>query len=1169
MGARSAFVFPVKTNVVNLMKKLSASLLLLGVCATASFAQVKTKSALAEGEIVKIGIGESGIYKLDYSYLKNIAKLDVDKLDPRKLKIYGNGGGMLNGYIAPGYNNHERDLTENSIRVVGEEDGKFDAGDYILFYAQGPQVWAYDTVSRFYTAPVNVFDTRNYYFLKVDIENGLRVQPAASAAEGAYVATAFDDFARLEDEKRNLLKDWPLGQGSGQDWYGDYFKSVRSKVYSEPFRFSNIVPGSTAKVRAEMAARAFGSNTYFRVFAGGQEFRSGVFSAIFRGESDDTYAYQRSASGSFTASSDQLQVTVEYPEFGFNSEAWLDFIELNVRRQLRMTGTQMSFRDAATLAAASTEYRLSGASERLRIWEISAPLAPTEQTGTVSGDIFSFKKLTAGKLREFVAFDPQSPLLAPASAEKISNQNLHALQQVDLLIVYHPEFEAAVKQLADHRRSFHGYSVATVPIGQVWNEFASGRNDPVAIRDLAKMLFDRDTARFRFLLLFGDGSFDYRNIYGNGGNFVPVYETRESLDPVDAFPADDYFALLTPGDGDGLSGNLDIAVGRIPVSTKAEAEAVVAKIIRYELEPQTLRAWRNYLCFVSDDEDGTLHIGPSDKVATFVENNFPDFNLKKIYADAYPQVSTSGGQKYPSVNEAIDQTVYRGILVINYFGHGGPKGWGQERFLKIESILNWENLERLPLFVTATCSFTGYDSPEFKSAGEEVFLNPRGGAIALFSTTRAVYVSGNVVLTEAVFQRLFEKVNGVYPTLGQILKRAKNEGGASYTNSRKFTMIGDPSMHLALPEYKVVTTRINTHDVSDGVPDTLSALQRVTIAGEIHDDDDQLMSGFNGSVYTVIFDKKTEVRTLRQDPGSVVYPFTVQENVLFKGKASVRDGKFRFTFVMPKDIDYDYGYGKISYYATDEKSIDAKGNYTNIVIGKTDPNALADNEGPRVEVFINNENFKSGGMTDENPVILVKLEDDNGINVAGSSIGHDLVAVLDDDTRATYNLNEFYEAALDDFTRGEARYPLFRLPEGRHRVKVTAWDIANNAGEGFTEFIVTSSEEGAIRQVLNFPNPFVDRTCFTFEHNLAGQELEVQIQIFSVSGNLVKTIKSNFTPSGYLLGPGDCIEWDGLSDSGAALARGVYLYRVRIRTTGAGPAPLTQESNFQKLVVLK
>ncbi|HHM21351.1 MAG TPA: type IX secretion system sortase PorU, partial [Bacteroidetes bacterium] len=718
-----------------------------------------------------------------------------------------------------------------------------------------------------------------------------------------------------------------------------------------------------------------------------------------------------------------------------------------------------------------------------------------------------------------------------------------------------------------------GLDVATVEINQLFNEFSSGRKDATAIRDFAGMLLERQPGKFRYLLLFGDGSFDSRDIYKQGGNFIIVYETHNSLSPISSYPSDDFYSLLSPGEGSNINtGSLDIGVGRIPVKTPEEAREVVDKIIFYDTNAQTLRDWRNRILFVGDDEDFNTHSGGCERIAKKIQEKNKNLNIDKIYLDAFPQVSTSGGTRVPLATEALNKSMFKGLLALTYLGHGGTKGWTQERVLKIEDVLSWSNKNGMPLIITATCSFTAFDDPGFTSAGELAFLNKKGGAIALFTTVRPVFASSNEALTQASMDTLFNKLHNQPPTFGEVLRIAKNKAG-SVSNSRKFLLIGDPAQRLALPQFRIITTKINGQDISVAIADTIRSLQKVTIEGEVQDDAGNLLTNFNGIVYPTIFDKTVTYQTLGQDAGSPVFNYQLQKNIIFKGRASVTGGKFSFTFVVPKDIDYNYGQSKLSYYASDEHQLtDATGSFQEIVIGGTDPNALADDKGPRVEVFMDDESFVFGGITSTDPLLLVKLEDDNGINVVGNAIGHDLNGVMDDNSQK-YNfvLNDFYEAAVDDYTKGEVRFPLNDLPEGRHQIKVTAWDIANNPAEGFTEFVVVSSEKTALQHVLNYPNPFSSSTCFLFEMNppLPGTEVDVLVQIYTVSGRLIKTLEERIIFDGRRLGGDNCIRWDGRDDYGDPLAKGVYIYKVKIKSPDTGIVSLQAESGFEKLVILK
>lgn len=1125
-----------------------------------------TESVLMDGQVFKFAVAETGIYKLDFDFLKNQLGVPLESIDPRTISIYGNGGGML-----PEANSAERpdDLIENAIEVVGEEDGTFNGNDYILMYAEGPDKHYYDETTQTFSVPKNIYDTRNYYFLKIGSGNGLRVQDQASLQNPDHSTTEFNDFIRYEKDERNLMHDWSYGEGSGKQWFGDYFKVTEQKSYDQEFLVPGIVGTAPAYLKAVFAGRIQSGQTgRFRITANGTVFTSNTFSTT-GGGSIDLYASALSVQGEFTPDTDQLNIQLEFirPTNNFN-EGWLDYIEINFRRKLNLTGDQLRFRDLYSIGYNATEFRLSGASESTRVWNITNPQVPANQLGNLSGDVFSFVANTS-ELAEFIAFNNKSGFLTPEAIGAIPNQNIHGITSVDLVILYHSKFLEAAQRLADHRINFSGLDVAMVDVEQLYNEFSSGRKDPVAIRDFAKMLYERAPEKFKYLLLFGDGSFDARDVYNLEGDYIPVWETANSTSPIYAYPSDDFYALLSDNEGANISfGALDIAVGRIPVNTLEEAHRVVDKILHYDSQPVALKDWRNRVAFVADDEDNNLHIRDADGIADYLADKFPNLNIDKIYLDAFEQVSTPGGTRVPLATEAINKDIFKGVAALVYLGHGGTKGWAQERVLKIEDILSWENFDKLPLIITATCSFAAYDNPAFTSAGELALIHDKGGAIALYTTVRPVFASANARLTRASMDTLFNKLGGELPALGEALRLSKNKTNDN-TNSRKYSLLGDPSQHMALPVHNIVMTKIKEKELIAGVQDTIQALQKVTVEGEIRDDNGNVVENFNGVIYPTIYDKKVTYRTLSQDPGSPYFNFGLQKNIIFKGRASVVNGRFQYTFVVPKDINYAFGKGKFSYYAADESDLlDASGNYQEIYVGGTDPNALADDQGPSVEVFMNDENFVFGGITDESPTLLVKLKDDNGINVAGNSIGHDLAAILDDDSKNTHILNDFYESSLDDYTSGEVRFPLNSLAEGRHQIKVSAWDVANNPAEGYTEFVVASNASAALDHVLNYPNPFTSSTCFMFEHNLAGAEMDVIVQIYTVSGRLIKTLEQRIISDGFRLGTDNCIPWDGRDDYGDPLAKGVYLYKVKIRTNATGEA-INGESDFEKLVILR
>lgn len=1131
-------------------------------------------SKLSDGDIYKIAVTETGMHKLTYSFLKDELGMDIDNIDPARIQLLGIPGGQL-----PYYSEAPRtdDLAELPIWISGGNDGSFDNGDYLVFYGQGASIWAYDEAERKFFWQQNPYDKANYYFIKAGSNNGQRIAEQPSLSNTAYTSSTYNNRSVFEPEEINIFHEWSKTQGAGKAWFGDHFKVAREYTYPDLFQFDNLVQTEPVYVDARLALRARIRSSFLMDVAG-QTLESNLADSTpaINTSSDNTSQYARYAriSDSIFVNRNSSDVTLRYPfpqGSGDDSEGWVDWVQFNVRCNLiySFTGGQTAFRDIETLNYPSSTFELQNASENLQVWDVTAPLQPRAQQYSLSGNILRFGVET-GSLREFVAFDPAGNLFVPEAVGEVPNQNVHGITDADLVIIYHPDFEAGALRLAEHRADFNNISVELVTPEQIFNEFGGGRAEPTAIRDFCRMIYDRSD-QFKYLLLVGDASFDNRDIYELGGNFVPSYQD-DSLHPVFAYPTDDLYAVLYgSSSNDPLRGDLNISVGRLPVKSNQELEGIIDKIVHYDESASTLGDWRNQLVFVADDGDTNTHQRDADDVAEAVQAQAPFMNLEKIYLDAFPEESTPGGERYPLATEQLNRSVFKGAFAVTYLGHGGPKGWAQERVLNISDILGWDNKNNMPIFITATCTFTGFDDPSFVSAGEEVVLNPQGGAPALMTTVRPVFTGGNKRLTANAMEYILSKSEEGLPyTVGEAYLLGKNQTDDT-DNTRKFTLIGDPAMPLALPRYNVATTSIN------GVPinpqdslrsDTLRALQKVTIAGVVLDNNGNVDNDFNGIVYPTLFDKAQIVSTLGQGENSV-FNYRIQNNVIFRGRASVTNGQFEFTFVVPKDINYELGSGKISYYAADEsRMLDAAGSYEAIQIGGTDPNAIADDMGPQVEVYMNTEDFVFGSVVDPKPTLLVKLSDDNGINVVGNSIGHDLEGVLNEDTQNALLLNDFYESELDDYTKGTVRYPMNELPEGRHRIEVKAWDVANNSATGYTEFVVAGSGEVALQHVLNYPNPFTDRTCFQFDHNLANQEVDVLIQIYTVAGRLVKTLQQTMVTDGALR-QDDCIEWDGRDDFGDQLARGVYLYKVKVRALGTGLQARTGESEFEKLVILK
>jgi hypothetical protein len=1077
-------------------------------------------SVLNEGEWYKIKVAQSGIYKISYSDLEEFG-MNPSEIEPDNIRIYGNALGML-----PEKNSFFRydDLQENAIWISGAEDGTFDPQDFILFYGMSPHTW--QEILGFFTYHINYYDEFNYYYLTASLGQGKRLEIEPSVALiPSHISTSYNDFEVLEDDQLNLIL-------SGKKWYGDIFGEILVRDYV--FNFPNIKIGDEAIIKTEIANRTF-INEEMAIMINNELSDTIILTSV--NPSSTKYAQKKKKTINYISSGTEINVRLEYLPSTASSIAWLDYIMVNAICNLEFYGGQLAFRDLSGVMEGSvSEFIISNANPDVIVWDITNPILPRQIESTFSENEVTFT-LRTDTLREFIAFDG-SNYLEPEFVEVVENQNLHGEGPFDFVIVSHPLFLDQANELAAIHESMDGFLVKVVTPLEIYNEFSSGKQDPSAIRDYIKMLYDKFTGQEpRYLLLFGDGSFDPKDRYENNSNFIPTFQNEESWITASSYVIDDYFGYLDDDEGDDAVGELDIGIGRIPVQTIEEAEIVLKKIKDY-ITPGELSygPWRSKICLIADDEDGNLHLEQADSLA----NGFiPDvYNLQKIYLDAYTQVKTPSGFRYPDVTLAINKAVNEGALIVNYVGHGGKAGWAHERILQSNDILSWKNADKLPVFITATCEFSRFDEPELQTGGEMVLLNPDGGGIALFTTTRLAYSQSNFTLNQRVYSTAFATVDGEFPYMGDVIMRSKPPGQLT---TRNFVLLGDPALKIAYPKFDVRTLQIKDKQTNQ-LTDTIEALDVVEIKGDIIDLNGNTVNSFNGLLNVKIYDKKTRYKTKGNDATSYPIEFFCQDKVIWQGIVTVTNGVFEYSFFVPKDIAYNYGPGKISYYAWSEAA-DALGYTNDFMLGGINPNASADLTGPEIELYLNNLSFVSGDLTHENPVMLAYLSDQSGINTSGGGIGHEITAILDNDNSNVINLKDYYIQDVDNYQGGSIDYPFYNLPNGTHTLTLKAWDNYNNSAEKTITFVINTDGMLELNQVINYPNPFKNSTTFSFHHTRPGDKLTINLEIFDLAGKLVQSYEDTYNSE---LTNAPFLTWYGDDLKGNRLESGVYIYTLMV-----------------------
>ena len=1083
-------------------------------------------SRLASGDWYRIAVEENGIYKLTYNDLTGMG-IPVNAISSASIRVHGYGGGMLPEKI--GLPRHD-DLPEVATMMFDGGDGTFDAGDYLLFYAQGPTGWKFNENTDLFNHSKNLYTDHTYYYVGIGAGNAGRMAEFPQPQSAAATVNDFDWYYAFHPDIYNLVI-------SGKEWVGDFFDIVSERTYQlPPF---NPVTSADARIRLSVVARSTSASN-FTLKAGDKTFTNFVAPIVLK--PDTERARMSTQTHTFALGTTLDKVVLKYNKPLNSATGWLNFIEVNAPAKLNYTGGMMHFRK--TGISGTVSYNFTGNGTVAQLWDVTNPLQPGYILPSSSGSGFTFKAL-ADVTREYIVADNAS-YLKPVFVEKVANQNLHGISPHEMTIIVHPDFADEAQRLAEFHASHNNLSVLVVNPQTIYNEFSSGAQDISALRDFMRMLWNKAEGwnKPRFLLLFGDASYDYKDIMPTPNtNFVPTFQSVESLHPVNSYATDDFFGCLDEGEGGLFDDVVSIGVGRLVVKTPEEAKNAVDKIIHYATETTKVHGdWRNVIAFVADDGDGNDHMRQANQMATMIDTTYRNYNTEKIFLDAYPQVSTPGGQRVPDANRAINQRMEKGAMLINYTGHGGETGWAHEKVLELSDIRSWTNYDRLPVFMTATCEFSRYDDPLVVSGGELVFLSKKGGGVALFTTARPTFGPPNFNLAMNFYNIALKPTDNGMPFLGDLIRIAKQLSGST-NNGKKFVLLGDPALKMAYPQYTVYTTSINGNEVSYS-SDTLKAMSEVTIEGFVGDENGLPLTDFNGIVTPTIFDKLSMVETLGSD-GAAKMVFSVRKSIIYKGNARVENGHFSISFIVPRDIAYQYGTGKISYYATDGQR-DASGNYSRILVGGISDNLIADNEGPEVRMFINDTLFKSGGVTDENPVLLAYVRDESGVNTIGSSIGHDIVAVMDGKSEAPFVLNDFYEADMDTYKSGRIRFPMKGLEPGNHTLKLKLWDVNNNSADATIDFVVASSEGLVLDSFEAFPNPFSESARFVFSHNKAGENLELELGIFTLMGNRVATLKQTTFAGGFRT---VAFDWNGRNVSGNFVASGLYIGRLKVRDT--------------------
>lgn len=1151
-----------------------------------------TENPLKNGTFYKIKVDKSGIFKITSSFLTENG-INPANVNPKNFRIYGNGGLML-----PEHNRDTRfaALQENAIQVVGEDDGVWNSDDYAIFYAQGPNGYnVYKTNNngtgnrRIETRTdqsgnfINIYENHAYYFINFDLGPGKRVQDNDQTLAGIPI-TRYDEFQYLNEEKFNLMK-------IGRIWTGDAFNDPKTVSFTTK---SPIQPTDAIRYRSRVI---------------GYQSQGNSVTINLNNQNSSTLSISPGDKGTYvpltySGTINNLQgnqLTFNFaPNTGSNPNGkfYFDYAEVQYKEDLKFNDAQMNFRSYEIQENTGTNYSftISNASSIEQVWDVSDitnAKRKVNKAGNSSNYAFSYTANSAAFVNEFVAFK-SSEAFAPGFVGKIENQDLSGLQGISYLMITVPEMMGHAQRLASYYQG--KYNVAVVDVNKIYNEFSSGSKDITAIRDFVTKL-NTPAGKLKYVFILGDASYDYKGINHPNSDIVPSYESEESGNYADSYVTDDYFVMTKD---QSLPANMvwpptaitsllpDLPIGRLPAQNIAEAKLLIDKALAYNNalpgQSSPFGEWRMKMDFVVDDDADTgtpFHNAMNASLVNVFETGTErkEYNIRKLYLDAFPATTSAGGQRYPQVNQAISNDMGNSLYLF-YFGHGGINGWSQERVLTIDMIQNFNNFNnvysRLPLVSTITCEFTLWDDPATFSAGEQVLKSKQGGAGTMITSSRAIGVSYGENFTTIFTKHLFNLVNDEFENLGDSFLKAKIEKGP-HPDHMKINFLGDPASKLSRP-----LRRLTIDEIDSPVPGQIRALDFIKIKGHINKADGTIDNTFNGRVVANIFDKRLNKKTLNNDNEPKMLPvlnYTEEGSPIVKSAGTAVNGVYTVEFYVPKDINYELGQGRILVYA-DNKVSDVFNNQPQ-AIGGINPDGINDNEPPKVKLYMNNTNFADGGITDQNPMLLACVTDDHGINSTGSGIGHDITVILDGKIIDTVVLNDYYFSGegngcvnpnMADYQKGNVTYPFRNLTPGPHQLTFKIWDINNNSTTSTLNFIV--KDEGdqnlVVNRLLNWPNPFTNKTYVQFEHN-CDDILDVNVQIYTITGKLVRTLSTSVTAEPFLQGfrtPRTAIEWDGKDDFGDAVGKGTYIFKIFAKSQNQDKCKGTATA-VEKMVLLR
>lgn len=1048
----------------------------------------------------KFPITKSGIYKIPASQLTSLGLSNLDEVS-----VFGN----------PGMLPQKLDSVSLNLREIPSKV----LDNHLVFYLEGPHQVAFTNGSLEYHHHLYA-DTLFYLIGKKSKGNPINVTQSGNSGQTNSGGRIYQVITQ-KWEQTNLLN-------SGRNWFS-------SAIFSGGnLQFPVQIPGNAlnpVNLTLKLMAQSLSQAT-FTINANGQMISQVNVAAV----PNTTYGIkgrEELFNATFSTNSN-LNLNVQFQSTDINATGYLDYSILTVPYLAGNLSSGVYFQ--------LEEENIEAFATNGIVWNVSDPYHIFEIQGTAS--LASGEKIAVFNLNEIPSVRDLNPV----------NMSIRQIDpKPELIIVTNRLLATQAARLSAHKKSI-GIASQVVILDDIYDQFGYGSKDITAIRNLLAFHYHNDN-RLQNVLFFGKGTYDYKGNQGGRPNIVPTYSSRNSLNPLTTYSSDDYFGFLDWGQGEWVESNegdeeLKIGVGRIPAINLSEAREMVNKIIAYETGTSISGDWKRNIAFFADDGDNNIHLRDAEAHATFLAENHPEFLVKKLYLDRFEQIRNGAVQSSPEAKESLNESIKEGILLLNYIGHGNETTLTAERIFTVSDLNDWPENPFLPLFVTATCEFGRHDSPLIRSAAEELLFAVNKGAIGLLTTGRPVFSSVNFTLNKAFIETVFQKPNGENLDLGEIFRITKNNSLNGPFN-RNFSLLGDPSLKLAVPELETKTAPI--FDVRMEVStDTLRAKQHVRISGQITDPlTGAVLSNSNGLFDILITDKPRTLKTLGDE--SEPADFLEEQNLLFKGKGKITDGEFVSEVFIPKNIDYSVGMGTIRIFAKLEQSTEEAMGAVRIPITGTSDLQSSDKEGPKIQISYGQdlETLPAGPFPSSNLPIRIQLEDTSGINISSQNIGQDILLRVND--RNPVILNSNFTAIENGFQKGEILTSLTALKEGPNTITLEAWDNLGNRSEKTEVINIKGSLELKILSHITYPNPSSERSRFIITHNRQSENLFLELEVYSVQGSIIFKSAKRYVEADFLL---DDFEWIFFRSKTKYPVKGTYIYRLLLTSEKDGSSDI-------------